>query len=246
VSPLLPIFPLDTVLLPGAPLPLHIFEQRYRTLIADVWDTRERGAEHAGFGIVAMRYHHGGGEVRRPGRHQRPAPHLTGSESGDLTADFARVGTFASIIEVESHSDGRSDLLTIGRRRFSLLELEDTGKPYLQARIDWLPEEQGSVSEALAQAARTRCERYLRELAELAGRELPPVSFADDPLALSYQVAGRMRLPNNERQGLLEAATAAERLRAALRLLRREIVLLGRTRSVPVSPGLLQVDSRPN
>ena len=55
-----------------------------------------------------------------------------------------------------------------------------------------------------------------------------------------------MRLPNNERQGLLEAATAAERLRAALRLLRREIVLLGRTRSVPVSPGLLQVDSRPN
>ena len=173
VSPLLPIFPLDTVLLPGAPLPLHIFEQRYRTLIADVWDTRERGAEHAGFGIVAMRYHHGGGEVRRPGRHQRPAPHLAGSESGDLTADFARVGTFASIIEVEI-AFGRALGPAHDRApAVSLLELEDTGKPYLQARVDWLPEEQGSVSEALAQAARTRCERYLRELAELAGRELP-------------------------------------------------------------------------
>ena len=55
-----------------------------------------------------------------------------------------------------------------------------------------------------------------------------------------------MRLANGERQDLLEAATAAERLRLALRLLRREIVLLSRTRSVPSPPGVLQLDARPN
>jgi len=35
VSSLLPIFPLDLVLLPGTPLPLHIFESRYKEMIAE-------------------------------------------------------------------------------------------------------------------------------------------------------------------------------------------------------------------
>ena len=253
----MPIFPLDTVLLPGAPLPLHIFEPRYRELLADVWLEHGRANERGGFGIVALSHPGGGGEVRGPGRHHRPrrwgAPEAStpgadadSADADGIPANLAGVGTFASIIEVEAHEDGRSNLLTIGRRRFQLLELEPTGKPYLRAQVDWLPEDHGVVSDALAQAARSRCAQYLRELAQLAGRELPDVTFAADPLALSYQLAGRMRLPNNERQGLLEAATAAERLRATLRLLRREIVLMTRTRSVPVSPGLLQSEAWPN
>ena len=55
-----------------------------------------------------------------------------------------------------------------------------------------------------------------------------------------------MRLANGERQGLLEAATAAERLRTALRLLRREIVLLEPDPQRPVSPGCCSVETRPN
>ena len=54
------------------------------------------------------------------------------------------VGTFASILEVEPYEDGRSDLLTVGSRRFRLLGVEPIGKPYLQARVDWLPEEHGT------------------------------------------------------------------------------------------------------
>jgi hypothetical protein len=256
VAALLPIFPLDSVLLPGAPLPLHIFEPRYRALIADVWRTEGQPTpagtanDPAGFGIVSLSYPAGAGEVRGPGRHQHPklaaGDTSTGSSEDSNPAQLAVVGTFASIIEVEAYEDGRSDLLTVGGKRFRLLEIEPSDKPYLQARIDWLPEEQGPVSPALAAAARTRCIRYLGELARLADRELPSVTFSDDPVALSYQVAGRMRLANNERQGLLEAASAAERLRTALRLLRREIVLLSRTRSVPVSPGLLYLELGPN
>jgi uncharacterized protein len=252
VPQLLPIFPLDSVLLPGAPLPLHIFEPRYRELVADVWLEHGRDNERGGFGIVALAHPGIGGEVRGPGRQHRapdPADHadrVLGDDIEEAPANLAGVGTFASIIEVEAQADGRSNLLTIGRRRFRVLELEPTGKPYLRAQVDWLPEDHGTVSEALAEAARSRCARYLHELAQLAGRELPDVTFATDPLALSYQLAGRMRLPNNERQGLLEAATAAERLRTTLRLLRREIVLMTRTRSVPVSPGLLQSEAWPN
>jgi Lon protease-like protein len=254
VPQLLPIFPLDSVLLPGAPLPLHIFEPRYRELVADVWLEHGRDNERGGFGIVAFAHPGIGGEVRGPGRQHRapepePAEYFESDSDydiGEAPANLAGVGTFASIIEVEAHEDGRSNLLTIGRRRFRLLELEPTGKPYLRAQVDWLPEDHGPVSDALAEAARSRCARYLRELAQLAGRELPDVTFADDPMALSYQLAGRMRLPNNERQGLLEAATAAERLRTTLRLLRREIVLMTQTRSVPVSPGLLQSEAWPN
>jgi Lon protease-like protein len=245
VAQLLPIFPLDTVLMPGAPLPLHIFEPRYRALIADVWDPSDpnpAGRELAGFGIVSRRDPQGGGEVRRPGRPDRPGRHHRSDPDGEL----ASVGTFASIVEVEHDDQGRSNLLTIGRGRFRLLELEPVGKPYLQAHIDWLPEEHGAVSDSLAEAAQARCSQYLRKLAEVAGRPLPEVTYADDPLILSYQLAARMRLANSERQGLLEAGTAAERLRMALRLLRREIVLMTRTKSVPVSPAVLYLETRPN
>ena len=252
MAELLPIFPLDSVLLPGAPLPLHIFEPRYRALIADVWNTGRAAPptrtpnDPAGFGIVSLRYPASGSEVRGPGRRQPPKA-ATDRESPDGDpGQLALVGTFASIIEVEPYEDGRSDLLTVGGKRFQLLEIEPSDKPYLQASIEWLPEEHGPVSPALAAAARTRCIRYLGELARLADRELPTVTFSDDPVALSYQVAGRMRLANSERQGLLEAASAAERLGTALRLLRREIVLLSHTRSVPVSPGLLYLELGPN
>ena len=46
MSALLPIFPLDLVLLPGAPLPLHIFEPRYKEMIAECLE------QHKPFGIV--------------------------------------------------------------------------------------------------------------------------------------------------------------------------------------------------
>ncbi len=46
VSALLPLFPLDLVLLPGAVLPLHIFEPRYKEMIGECLDL------HQPFGIV--------------------------------------------------------------------------------------------------------------------------------------------------------------------------------------------------
>ena len=46
MSSLLPIFPLELVLLPGVPLPLHIFEPRYKEMIAECLEQRKP------FGVV--------------------------------------------------------------------------------------------------------------------------------------------------------------------------------------------------
>ena len=48
---MLPLFPLSTVLFPGMRLPLHVFEERYRQLVADLLT----GPEPRQFGIIAIR-----------------------------------------------------------------------------------------------------------------------------------------------------------------------------------------------
>jgi Lon protease-like protein len=215
MAEVVPIFPLDVVLLPGAPLPLHIFEPRYRTLLSDVCAP---GGSRA-FGVVSVKSTEGVAD----GQHE-----------------LSPVGTLAEVIEVDPYPDGRSDLLTIGSRRFTLLDMDETSKPYLCATIEWLPEEDGVIGLDQLHAVRVLCNHYSRALARLAGREAPGDELADDPLRLSYQVAARLRLPTAERQHLLEAATAADRLRSSMAVLRRETTLMTRTGTVPVSPHALR------
>ena len=64
--------------------------------------------------------------------------------------------------------------------------------------------------------------------------ELPP-----DASQLSYQIGARLPLPPEERQAVLSDTTTAERLARLNRLLRRELALLQRTRSIAVSPAVL-------
>jgi hypothetical protein len=152
----------------------------------------------------------------------------------------------AEVIEVDPYPDGRSDLLTIGSRRFRLLALDQKRKPYLCAHVEWLKEDDGDISPGHVAAARVLCRRYTAALAAASGREVPDDDLSDDPLRLSYQVAARLRLPGPERQLLLEADTAAARLYASITVLRRETALLTRTGTVPVSPHVLRVATTSN
>lgn len=235
MAEVVPIFPLDVVLFPGAPLPLHIFEERYRRLVADVCAP---GAPRA-FGVVSIKQ----GESTKPSdsfAHPRPGRRSSSSGAGP-GAGLADVGTLAEVVELVPYPDGRSDLLTVGSRRFELIEVDASSKPYLCATINWLPEHDGDITGSHLGVARQLCEHYGRTLAALAGREPPEEELAEDALRLSYQVAARLQLVTAERQGLLEANTAAERLLAGMNLLRRETTLLARTRSIPVSPRVLRV-----
>jgi uncharacterized protein len=220
VAEVIPLFPLSHVLLPGMPLPLHIFEDRYRDLLADL----AAAPTGARFGVVALR---SGTEA------------LTPHTAGDLP-DVAEIGTLAEILEVEERDDGTSDLLSVGSQRFQVEALVPDGKPYLRAEVSFLDEDDGDVDDVLHAGVRELMEAYDALLTRIAGRatggELPP-----DANQLSYQIGARLPLPPEERQALLSDATTADRLARLARLLRRETALLRRTRSIAVSPAVLRM-----
>src|SRR5438445_8416131 len=104
----LPLFPLNVVLFPHMPLPLHVFEPRYRKMIGDCLE------EGHSFGVVAIR---------------------EGSETGPATP--YDVGTLAKIVRIDRLEDGRMNLLVMGASRFEIVKTADD-RPYLrdQKRIN--------------------------------------------------------------------------------------------------------------
>lgn len=108
----LPLFPLHLVLFPGRPLPLHVFESRYRRLLNDCLDADRR------FGVVAIR---------------------CGQEAGG-PAEIYEVGTVAEIQTVTPLPDGRSDINTRGVQRFRVHGFVE-GAPYLTGAVELLDDE---------------------------------------------------------------------------------------------------------
>lgn len=213
-----PLFPLGTVLVPGLVMPLHIFEQRYRTLVADLLAAAEVDQR---FGVVAIR---------------------SGFEVGDGAARaLHEVGTLAELTDVDALPDGRYDVSSVGTRRFRLLSVdEDSGRPdaavpYLRGEVEVLDEPVGDTAGLLAGSVRAAFERY-RATLRGADSVLP-----SDPLLLSYTVAANMLLDLVDKQRLLEAPDTATRLRLALRLLAREDVLLRLLRAVPATDAVRRV-----
>jgi len=208
VTARLPLFPLGTVLFPGLVLPLHIFEERYRLLIRELLEEpRPRR-----FGVVGIELGHevGDGAARR----------------------LAPVGCTAEIRVVNPHDDGRFDVVTVGGERFRLLQVDDS-RPYLSGEVEFLPEEAGTEPDAAAGRV-GRLFRLYRLRLEAAGAPAgDPVELPDDPVRLSYLIAGAMVLDQRDKQRLLEAADATQRLWAEHELLRREIRLLDALPTVP-------------
>lgn len=108
----LPIFPLNTVLFPGGPLPLRIFEPRYLDMV------RRCLRERSGFGVVLIR---AGGEV--------------GS-----VADTAGVGTSARIVDFDTLEGGLLGLTCRGEKRFRLLRRWQARGGLNLGEIEWLPQ----------------------------------------------------------------------------------------------------------
>jgi uncharacterized protein len=219
----LPLFPLSTVLMPGAPLPLHIFEPRYRQLTVDLVTGVVPGKE---FGIVAVR---------------------EGWSAGDEKAALHSVGCTAELIDVRRLPDGRYDIVTRGCHRFRLLDIDTEARPYLMANVEYLPdapEEPTDDLAGLAGAARSAHRRYCTT-AWTSGDWSEP---ADDTAAadLPHLLAADCLLPLSDRQRLLEQTRAAIRLRMVRALLIREAGLLGELHAVPAPLHTFTVDSSPN
>ena len=229
------LFPLDYVLLPGVPLPLHVFEPRYRRLVADIGP---RGS----FGVVL-----GNAAIRRSTQPVAPSRWSAEAVSGGRSSRpaLAAIGTVAEIIEHDGFDDGRCDLLTAGTRRFRILETDAVSQPYLQARVEFLDEPAGSAAAAELARARKLLARYLDVLARITDYR-PSRELADEPVCASYEIATLIQLTNDDRQELLCQESASARLLAEVGLLRRELALLTATSAVPVSPQVLHVSTSVN
>ncbi|MEV6630634.1 LON peptidase substrate-binding domain-containing protein [Actinoplanes sp. NPDC051470] len=234
---ILPVFPLSTVLFPGLVLPLHIFEERYQTLVNELVAAPEDGPHE--FGVVTLRH---GSEVLTPAEGESGPPV---AESPVTAEQLYEVGCTAELRQVTELEDGRFDIVTVGRRRFRVLAVTAGPEPYLTAEVEWLPEEEaaGETADLLAPRVLAAFRTYL-DLLRPATEVLDAVP--DDPTVLSHLVAATAQLTTDERQLLLAAPDTASRLRTELKLLNREAGLLARVRAVPVPLSDLARPASPN
>ncbi|MGD9702615.1 MAG: LON peptidase substrate-binding domain-containing protein [Acidimicrobiia bacterium] len=192
----LPMFPLGTVLLPGAVLPLHVFEPRYRRLVQDLL----AGEPEFGVALIDRGSEVGGGDQR------------------------SRVGTVARLIQVAELEDGRYAVLSVGTRRVKVTAwLPDD--PYPLAEIDDWPDEEvvvGDASDLVAEVAAVHQEvrRVVALAVELGDMSADPAEeIADDPVLASYHLSALAPLGPADRQRLLCAPGPAARLALLTELL---------------------------
>jgi Lon protease-like protein len=170
----LPLFPLQVVLLPGADLPLHIFEERYKEMVRDVL------RDHTEFGVVLA------------------------SEKG-----LVNTGCTATVEKIlRQYPDGRMDILTMGRRRFEILHLNDE-RSYLRGEVEYFDDDDGGLGVS-PESRRQAIEGY-NELQMLASDPPLPAFEAAEP-RLSFRLAQPIT-DLSFRQALLVARSEADRIR---------------------------------
>src|ERR1051325_3422625 len=194
----LPIFPPAVVLLPGGPLPLHIFEPRYRQMLSDARRSNN---------LFGVSYFDSSASER-----EMPAP--------------GHVGCVAEVTEAQALPDGRSNILTVGLVRYRLDEYVDHGEPYLRARITFF-EDEAEDADLLAESATkvaetfTRIARAVRTINDERA-SLPDIS-GTEPQRLSFLVAAAIEIDTELKQELLELRSTSERLRRLRDMLDRAV-----------------------
>lgn len=206
----LPLFPLDVVLFPDMPLPLHIFEPRYRQMIAECVEN------NAPFGVV----------LAQPGRDGR----------GDVVP--CSVGTTARITQHETLPDGESNIVVTGETRFRIRDTY-TLHPYLSARAEPFWEQTADALDLQAPFDRASglFKAYLRSLFALSGRTVSAVQLPSDPESLSFAIGSVLQIPLSEKQKLLEMNRTQGRLAQEIDILSREIDAQKLLRSVQRDAG---------
>ncbi len=205
----LPLFPLETVLFPGMPIHLHIFEPRYRQMVNQCL------ALDQPFGVVLIR---------------------RGLEAGGPLAEPYTVGCAARITRVERLEDGRMNLTALGEERFRILGIS-RARAYLVGQVESLPLERPCSLEMQRGARQLRpwVQRYLELVSRLDTEnelDLSQLQLPDEPLMLAYLSAMLLQLPPHEKQPLLEAPDAPALLQSVLRLVRREAAVISYIRGV--------------
>lgn len=203
----LPLFPLNVVLFPGAALPLHIFEPRYKAMMERCLD----GAPF--FGIV---------------------PLAQGDDTGENSPD--RFGTMARIRLVAQLEDGRYHIIVEGEGRFEVEEYWHTDDGYFEARITPLADLPCDADEAdtLAAELSVLFAEYYDQLRRRAKVKLPALELPDEPEPLSLVLASVLQVPHEQAQSLLEMRSTVERLKAEIDVVRKQMTELAGKSNGPI------------
>jgi Lon protease-like protein len=173
----IPLFPLNVVLLPGATLPLHIFEPRYRKMVRRCCD------EKCEFGVLLA-----------------------------LPKGIVRVGCTAEVVEVvKRYSDGRMDIITVGRSPFRITELVNAdayaNDELLEGEVDFLDDRERRTD--------AHTEKELLRLYEVCHTLIfddYPKNLQEETMEyLSFVVAGTLPLELMCKQQILELRSEGDR-----------------------------------
>ncbi len=196
----LPLFPLNTVLFPGMPLPLHIFEERYQEMINYCL------SENLPFGVLMIQEGVAeGGPLARP--------HV--------------VGCTAEIAQIEELGEGRKLIMTVGRERFRVMRLQHD-RPYLVGQVESAPliEDESDDLQQDAAELYPLVREYLDILARTGSVDFDAAQIPTEAVPLGYLGATIIQLPAEKKQQLLALDRASQLVRAVLIVFRREVALM--------------------
>ncbi len=193
----LPIFPIGMVLFPGTAVPLHLFEPRYRALIADVQKGDQR------FGILCAQ---------------------SGVDERDLPP--GRVGCVAEVTECEILPDGRANILVMGRERFALRQFVEHDALYHVAEVDWVPDGPAESPVALAVISddvASNFKRVVKAVQVLNDDDGPLPDLPDNPAQLPWAIGAMIDIDLEARYRLLADSSPSARLNQIDGVLRKAL-----------------------
>lgn len=197
----IPLFPLNTVLFPGMPLNLHIFEERYKLMMNTCIESRQP------FGVVLI---------------------LDGEEAGSALAKPHLIGCTAQIKQVQPLSEGRMNISAVGRERFQVTRL-NWEKAYLMGTVELIPMPEGDKDALFRDSRFLRAwvKRYLEILGKSGQINVAEVDLPGHPSALAYLSAVLLQqMTPGKKQELLAAESKATMVAALREIYRREVTLM--------------------
>jgi ATP-dependent Lon protease len=184
----IPLFPLpNLVLFPHIVVPLHIFEERYKSMINACIDSGEV------FGLVLLR---------------------TGADE-ESEETIHRVGVTARIVEVERLDEGRMNILCEGEQRFRIYRFSQQ-TPFWKGAVDLIEDDERNATEALYEQVAELYRSVVDVSAKLSGSQEAELVLPDSSTDLSYMVSYVLDIEPEDKQKLLEMDSTAERLRMLL------------------------------
>jgi hypothetical protein len=198
LPPTIPVFPLpNVVLFPQVFLPLHVFEPRYRDMVADALE---------GDRLIGMVLLRPGWETDYEGR-----------------PPVYPIGCAGLISNHERLPDGRYNIVLRGIEKFRIVE-ETRDRTYRVARIEGLHEPLVDAERDEIRAARRRLEALLVPQPQGRGTETKvPPAMADEDLVNA--LAQYMELEPLEKQALLERDGLLARCRSLIELLEMKMIV---------------------